>query len=306
MKKIIIITFAVLLVAPSVAMAAWWNPLTWFNNWGRGEVKKEVVVPEVGQVGGNMLFDVINSTSTVNILPVATVGIQYEKTLMPRSSTGKAETFSVDNLPPGLKIDSKDFPINGSILHGLVLYGKPAEAGTYSFIVKDGTIAKSFSLVVNPAPVLPKVLSVKVVEITNDKYPGISIGWHFLIDLTEKLPVSSKIYIECSDYKKREQPLIGSNSVVTFSTTTNGFRYQSMDYQTTSYPKQYTLPKGNCTAEILDRNTATSSQPVVSCPQLMPPAPGFCRGGNIIPGKIVNGCEQPPMCDIPQIIIPKI
>lgn len=33
-----------LLILPSLTFAVWWNPFTWFNNWGKGEVKKEVVV----------------------------------------------------------------------------------------------------------------------------------------------------------------------------------------------------------------------------------------------------------------------
>jgi len=44
MKKIILTTFAVLLIIPSVTYAVWWNPLTWFNSWGKGEVKKEVII----------------------------------------------------------------------------------------------------------------------------------------------------------------------------------------------------------------------------------------------------------------------
>ena len=44
MKKIIITALAILLIAPSIALAAWWNPLTWFGNWGRGEIKKETKV----------------------------------------------------------------------------------------------------------------------------------------------------------------------------------------------------------------------------------------------------------------------
>ncbi len=43
MKKIIITALAILLIDPSIALAAWWNPLTWFGNWGRGEIKKEQV-----------------------------------------------------------------------------------------------------------------------------------------------------------------------------------------------------------------------------------------------------------------------
>ncbi|MEI6190957.1 MAG: ankyrin repeat domain-containing protein [bacterium] len=43
MKKLAITVLAVLVIIPSITYASWWNPLTWFNNWGRGEVKKEIV-----------------------------------------------------------------------------------------------------------------------------------------------------------------------------------------------------------------------------------------------------------------------
>jgi len=41
MKKLSIL-IAVLLLAPQITFAAWWNPLTWFNNWGRGEPQVEL------------------------------------------------------------------------------------------------------------------------------------------------------------------------------------------------------------------------------------------------------------------------
>jgi len=40
-KAYIIISLLAVLIVPSVALAVWWNPLTWFNNWGLGEIKNE-------------------------------------------------------------------------------------------------------------------------------------------------------------------------------------------------------------------------------------------------------------------------
>ena len=41
------------------------------------------------------------------------------------------------------------------------------------------------------------------------------------------------------------------------------------------------------------------SQPPQSCPQFSPPAPDWCKGGEIIPGKIdENGCQSPPICRV--------
>jgi hypothetical protein len=37
---ILILLFGIFFI-PSVALAVWWNPLTWFNNWGKGDVKVE-------------------------------------------------------------------------------------------------------------------------------------------------------------------------------------------------------------------------------------------------------------------------
>ena len=51
-------------------------------------------------------------------------------------------------------------------------------------------------------------------------------------------------------------------------------------------------------AEVRD---STYSSPVSSgCPKLMPPAPGWCDGGKIIPGAVDrNGCHLPPKCQRP-------
>ncbi len=40
MKKYIISTFLVFLIIPQIALAVWWNPFTWFNNWGRESSQK--------------------------------------------------------------------------------------------------------------------------------------------------------------------------------------------------------------------------------------------------------------------------
>jgi uncharacterized protein YihD (DUF1040 family) len=40
MKKYISTIFVLILIIPSIALASWWNPLTWFNSWN---FKKEIV-----------------------------------------------------------------------------------------------------------------------------------------------------------------------------------------------------------------------------------------------------------------------
>ncbi len=43
MKKYISIVSLLLILVPSIALASWWNPLTWFNNWNlKKEVKEEI------------------------------------------------------------------------------------------------------------------------------------------------------------------------------------------------------------------------------------------------------------------------
>ena len=44
MKKNILIIMLVIFIAPSVALASWWNPISWFNNWS---FKKVPTTPQV-------------------------------------------------------------------------------------------------------------------------------------------------------------------------------------------------------------------------------------------------------------------
>jgi len=44
MKKYIIFSLLIILVIPSVALASWWNPLSWFNGWS---FHKELPAPQV-------------------------------------------------------------------------------------------------------------------------------------------------------------------------------------------------------------------------------------------------------------------
>lgn len=43
MKKYIPVLFLLIMLIPSVALASWWNPLTWFNNWNFKKEKIEEV-----------------------------------------------------------------------------------------------------------------------------------------------------------------------------------------------------------------------------------------------------------------------
>lgn len=44
MKKSILVLFLLIFIAPSVALASWWNPISWFNNWS---FNKKEVAPKV-------------------------------------------------------------------------------------------------------------------------------------------------------------------------------------------------------------------------------------------------------------------
>ena len=78
-KSYIIILSLVVLVVPSIVLAAWWNPLTWFNNWGRGGIKiEQKAVPAK------------NTTVPAGqkILPVVTIGGTAKQKVLPTNGTG--------------------------------------------------------------------------------------------------------------------------------------------------------------------------------------------------------------------------
>lgn len=65
----------------------------------------------------------------------------------------------------------------------------------------------------------------------------------------------------------------------------------------------FVLILGGCiTVENPDTSETTDDIECSSeCPSLMPPAPEFCEGGTIIPGKIDDcGCQMPPTCKYDQ------
>jgi len=67
-KSYIIILLLVALIAPSTAFAVWWNPLTWFNNWGRGEIKNEQKVLPINNTSGTTTVPE-NNTSVTTAVP---------------------------------------------------------------------------------------------------------------------------------------------------------------------------------------------------------------------------------------------
>jgi hypothetical protein len=46
-KSIFLIGLLVTFTVPSIALASWWNPFSWFNNWGRGNNQTKVEVIEI-------------------------------------------------------------------------------------------------------------------------------------------------------------------------------------------------------------------------------------------------------------------
>lgn len=59
MKKYILISLLVIFVIPSIALASWWNPISWFNNWS---FKKVPTTPQ-GQINTQQ-----NSDNKINEL----------------------------------------------------------------------------------------------------------------------------------------------------------------------------------------------------------------------------------------------
>lgn len=47
MKKYLSIIFLLVLIVPSIALASWWNPLSWFNNWS---FHKQEIIPQIQEI----------------------------------------------------------------------------------------------------------------------------------------------------------------------------------------------------------------------------------------------------------------
>lgn len=99
-----------------------------------------------------------------------------------------------------------------------------------------------------------------------------------------------------------EAPIINDEVVVpiTVSTTTLS--------TTCTCPADYVQEGDSCNPKCYYSNpkclmpsvqcTNNLSVATPSCPQYMPPAPGFCTGGNIIAGGVdTDGCRLPPKCE---------
>lgn len=61
MKKYLSVSFLVILVIPSIALASWWNPLSWFNNWS---FHKQEIIPQTQVI--NQVEENQNTESTNN------------------------------------------------------------------------------------------------------------------------------------------------------------------------------------------------------------------------------------------------
>lgn len=46
MKKYIVVLLLILFIIPSVALASWWNPFSWFHNWNFHGSDQEFKIPE--------------------------------------------------------------------------------------------------------------------------------------------------------------------------------------------------------------------------------------------------------------------
>lgn len=57
------------------------------------------------------------------------------------------------------------------------------------------------------------------------------------------------------------------------------------------------IPSTTLTEDVAIPSTTTTTQPGIACPLYMPPSPGWCENGTIVPrGPDENGCAGPPKC----------
>jgi hypothetical protein len=64
MKRYLPILLLITLIIPSIALASWWNPFSWFNNWGN-ENKTEILEKRIQELEAK-IATTTNSTETIN------------------------------------------------------------------------------------------------------------------------------------------------------------------------------------------------------------------------------------------------
>lgn len=106
MKKNILIIALIISVAPSIALASWWNPFSWFTNWtffNKNEVKtgQEVVIPTTNTDNSELDKNVAKK--------VETVSQSTKETLAKKSTTvpiNKTSSKTVVNIESQSEIDT--------------------------------------------------------------------------------------------------------------------------------------------------------------------------------------------------------
>jgi len=175
MKKIIIIALAVLLIAPSVALASWWNPITWFGNWGRTQLKQD----QVPVNNGNDLKIVTDS------MPEAVLNVQYNTKISALNGKG-SYLWSAENLPPGLRMNFAlcggpvaNVPISDCKLPGEIS-GIPTSVGEYKVAVTVSSepdinkkVTKVLTLIVKNTST---VFSTSTLIIKTESIPQATVG----------------------------------------------------------------------------------------------------------------------------------
>lgn len=126
-----------ILLAPSVALASWWNPFDWFNNWSfsdKPESETQILENRIQELEKKLSAVSTTTSETVAATSTPTSIVPIVNKVVPVSNPAPVKTQVQTQLPPVADICLNIAGIQSQIPDGMFIYGSNKECLTQNEI----------------------------------------------------------------------------------------------------------------------------------------------------------------------------